>query len=176
MADWFTINDSQLDPDAPLTSELAYAWRDNPIAIAEGAPDAPRVMPKALASARLGSFRATGTAVSTITNIEWVNNIRFSGILIGVGGNNPLQVRFSTNNGSSWGGWQDVVFSDATAPHSNFFDVVIERSTGNFYDVSELTVPSSLTVPAAYNAIGWRRNGGGVYALHAYADGGRDDV
>jgi len=41
MADWVTITDSQCDPDAPLTSGLAYAWRDNTIAIAEGSPGAP---------------------------------------------------------------------------------------------------------------------------------------
>jgi hypothetical protein len=43
MADWVNIADTQLDPDAPLTSQLAYAWRDNPIAIAEGATGAPVV-------------------------------------------------------------------------------------------------------------------------------------
>lgn len=43
MADWVNIIDSALDPDAPLTSELAYAWRDNPIAIAEGSNGAPYV-------------------------------------------------------------------------------------------------------------------------------------
>ena len=35
MADWFNITDTQVDPDAPLTSQLGYAWRDNPIAISE---------------------------------------------------------------------------------------------------------------------------------------------
>lgn len=48
MADWTGIADSSLDPDAPLTSELAYAWRDNPIAIAEGAAGAPRILDAAL--------------------------------------------------------------------------------------------------------------------------------
>lgn len=48
MADWTNITDSQVDPDAPLTSELAYAWRDNPVAIAEGAVGAPRIAPGAL--------------------------------------------------------------------------------------------------------------------------------
>ena len=48
MADWTLIADSALDPDAPLTSDLAYAWRDNPIAIAEGATDAPKVQGIAL--------------------------------------------------------------------------------------------------------------------------------
>lgn len=48
MADWTVITDQMIDPDAPLTSELAYAWRDNPIAIAEGAAGAPRIADAAL--------------------------------------------------------------------------------------------------------------------------------
>lgn len=41
MTDYNAILDTQCDPDAPLTSFLAYAWRDNPIAISEGSTDAP---------------------------------------------------------------------------------------------------------------------------------------
>lgn len=48
MADYRTITDAEVDPDAPLTSSLGYAWRDNPIAIAEGATGAPRVQDGAL--------------------------------------------------------------------------------------------------------------------------------
>lgn len=48
MADWTTIADTQVDPDAPVTSELGYAWRDNPIAIAEGASGAPRITNSAM--------------------------------------------------------------------------------------------------------------------------------
>lgn len=61
MADWVNIIDSALDPDAPLTSELAYAWRDNPIAIAEGAAGAPRVRAAAI-STTTGSLSGTITA------------------------------------------------------------------------------------------------------------------
>lgn len=43
MADWTNITDTAVDPDAPLTSQLAYAWRDNPIAMGEGAAGAPYV-------------------------------------------------------------------------------------------------------------------------------------
>ena len=50
MADYRTITDAEVDPDAPLTSSLGYAWRDNPIAIAEGATGAPRVQDGALDS------------------------------------------------------------------------------------------------------------------------------
>ncbi len=48
MADYVSITDASLDPDAPITSGLGYAWRDNPIAIAEGASGAPRIRPSAL--------------------------------------------------------------------------------------------------------------------------------
>lgn len=48
MADYRTITDAEVDPDAPLTSSLGYAWRDNPIAIAEGATGAPRIVDAAL--------------------------------------------------------------------------------------------------------------------------------
>lgn len=43
MADWTTIPDTSLDPDAPARSIDAKALRDNPVAIAEGAPGAPRI-------------------------------------------------------------------------------------------------------------------------------------
>ena len=41
MADWLNITDTQVDPDAPLTSQLAYGWRDNVIAAREGAVNSP---------------------------------------------------------------------------------------------------------------------------------------
>ena len=50
MTDWTTIADTQLDPKAPVTSELMTAMRDNPIAIAEGASGAPRIEASAFAS------------------------------------------------------------------------------------------------------------------------------
>lgn len=38
---WRTIADSEVDPESPVTTSLAIAWRDNPIAIAEKAAGAP---------------------------------------------------------------------------------------------------------------------------------------
>jgi hypothetical protein len=35
MASYITITDAETDPEAPLTSELAKKWRDNPLSIAE---------------------------------------------------------------------------------------------------------------------------------------------
>lgn len=41
MTSYITITDVETDPEAPLTSELAKKWRDNPIAIAEGVTTSP---------------------------------------------------------------------------------------------------------------------------------------
>lgn len=60
MADWVDIQDSAVDPDAPVTSELAYAFRDNPIALAEGAAGAPRIQFGAM-----GSWLTTNGGVGT---------------------------------------------------------------------------------------------------------------
>ena len=43
MATWTTIADARLEPDKPARSIDALALRDNPIAIAENAPNAPKV-------------------------------------------------------------------------------------------------------------------------------------
>ena len=64
MASWTSIPDSSLDPDAPVTSELAYAWRDNPIAITEGASGAPRIQQAAMMDPTAG----------TTNTLKWLRN------------------------------------------------------------------------------------------------------
>ena len=71
MADYTDISDSAVDPDAPLTSELAYAWRDNPIAIAEGALGAPRIAIGALQRITAGdSIRSRNDAVQSVETTD----------------------------------------------------------------------------------------------------------
>ena len=43
MATWVDPVDSQTDPDAPITSDLAKRWDNNVVALAEGAAGAPRI-------------------------------------------------------------------------------------------------------------------------------------
>lgn len=43
MADYIVINDVEVEPEAPIISSLGVRWRDNAIAIAEGADGAPVV-------------------------------------------------------------------------------------------------------------------------------------
>jgi len=95
MAVYVTITDSQLDPDAPLTSQLAYQWRDNPIAMFEGAVGAPRLQ---LAALDAGFYTADGigslafaaqngtTSATIVAGTTYAGSgLRFSGIVLNGG-------------------------------------------------------------------------------------------
>lgn len=63
MADYLPINPTEIEPEAPLTSSLAARWSNNPVAIAEGAPGAPRIQTNAIANGAVTAAKlATGTS------------------------------------------------------------------------------------------------------------------
>lgn len=108
MADWKTIPDTDVDPDAPVTSELMYALRDNPVAIAEGAVGAPRVMGVSL-DTFIGYNNTSMTQSSPVAfvGLERIGEILVSFNAEGAGTGDPpmLQVSFTSNNGASWSDW-----------------------------------------------------------------------
>jgi len=55
MATWRNIAASETDPDSPVTSTLVVALAENPIALAEGASGAQRIMGEAAARAEEGA-------------------------------------------------------------------------------------------------------------------------
>lgn len=69
MADYITVVDSSVDPDAPLTSDLMYRLRDNPIAIAEGAVGAPRIQRDAM-----GTWISSAGGVGTLVFAKHTDN------------------------------------------------------------------------------------------------------
>ena len=70
MADWTTITETATDPDAPVTSVLVKALRDNPQAIAEAASGAPKIVRGALktATASIRGTLASGASVVVSMN------------------------------------------------------------------------------------------------------------
>ncbi len=48
MADYTVITDTEIDPEAPITSFLAFRFRDNPEAMAERAANATQIIPEIL--------------------------------------------------------------------------------------------------------------------------------
>ena len=99
MADYTSIADSQIDPKAPVTSELMTALRDNPIAIAEGSAGAPKIA---------DSWQALETTSSSgliVTDVDNGEGVRLE--MRGAGSDNGLvtvsiRVSISSDNGSTF--------------------------------------------------------------------------
>lgn len=65
------LTDAQLATGKPIPQSTTRAWRDNPKAIAEGDPTAPRISPKAIASpyfraTRTSNFNISGTGTTRV--------------------------------------------------------------------------------------------------------------
>lgn len=99
MTTYTTITDVETDPEAPLTSELAKKWRDNPIAMFEGAAGAPRLYRDALNSFAVGdtNFATWPDPVST-SSATYVTENSFNFVQAGV-----VRVTFThkTNNSAN---------------------------------------------------------------------------
>lgn len=66
MTAYIAITDPETDPEAPLTSELAKKWRDNPIAIAECDASVPSTLrPTVL----LGTLATTSGTTQTLSGL-----------------------------------------------------------------------------------------------------------
>lgn len=184
MADWVAITDSQVDPDAPLTSELAYAWRDNPIAIAEGAVGAPRIQPPSMAQP-LVSASGQGHTVSTnwlaFTGLDEVKDLRVD-FHITNANTSPqaadFEVAFSNDGGSTWGSSQVIlsttqILNSVTAFGFLRIDMESGDMRGSAFRLIIASPPTSLltplsttlTVPADCNAIRFRISNGAARGL-----------
>jgi hypothetical protein len=65
MATWTNIPTASLEPGAPARSLDALALRDNPVAIAEGAANAPRVQTAGIANSAVTADKIASNAVTT---------------------------------------------------------------------------------------------------------------
>ena len=74
MASYIEITDEETDPGAPVTSELLKRERDNPIAIAEGATGAPRILGAALIPEENVLAEFTPLVVSAADTNKWEHN------------------------------------------------------------------------------------------------------
>jgi len=163
MTSYITITDAETDPEAPLTSELAKKWRDNPIAITEGATGAPKIVSKAM-----DLFLGTFGLFSSPTGLTGLDDE--DGLLIWFGISNTsgssamtLEFRFSNDNGTTWGSYQAFGPSiSASTPRNGFAIVGLRtgryRATNN-RDADSLT-SGTFTVPSNCNAFQIRANGG----------------
>lgn len=110
MTTYTAITNGEIDQDSPVTQPLFTAIRDNPIAMFEGAPGAPKLLPRALSSNGLGGISFNTTGWAGYTNLSTVKRMRFQlyGAVSTGAVSGTLRVRFSDNNGTSWGAAQST--------------------------------------------------------------------
>jgi hypothetical protein len=104
MTNFTTLSDATLAQDKPITQAISRAWRDNPVAIAEGDSTAPVVF------GLNGDAEVNASAASSLT---WTGTFDadFDVVTIEISGVGPvswsatqeLHIEGSSNSGASWG-------------------------------------------------------------------------
>ena len=103
MTAWTEITELETDPGKPGKSELIKALAKNPIAMAEGAADAPKVVSEAL---NLLQISSSGSQNVTALNLDRIATLFVTGFVTGNGtdvGVTRLEYELSSDNGSSFG-------------------------------------------------------------------------
>lgn len=134
MTDYTVITDSQVDPDAPITSGLGYAWRDNLLAVIEGDPSAPKIDAKAFPGFA-GKCDHNNTTRQTVLLPQPSQRLRIAIFTIagGVGAATTLRMYASSNAGVSFGAPSTLVVATATGNIlSNIGELEIDLVTGSF--------------------------------------------
>ena len=174
MADWTNLPNQAVGVGGLPSGTTVTALRDNPVAIAEGAPGAPRVQGKALGGLRLPAFSGTFNNWAGLTDLGDFSEIFFTG-LIGVGPTSQqFQVRFSTDNGSTWGSAQNLrLMSPSTEVLSSLHLNLVSGDYSMTY--GRAVENSSVTVPANVNALQLRTSQSNDigFAMTAMVTGGR---
>ena len=122
MPDYVPIVDDIIQPDAPLTADLMFRMRDNPLAIAEGAAGAPKVRSEALALRTAAGDRTSDGVVFTMNGLDRVAALMvnsYASITHTAAGSATVRYRTSTNGGSTWSGYTTFDSSVLTAAGSS---------------------------------------------------------
>lgn len=107
MADWTDPPWTQLVAGKAWTDEKAAASFENVVAQAEGAPGAPKQMPLSL-DLFLGelSFDETAAGLSGLGDLDGI--LIFWRFRPAASTSSTLSIRFSDDDGATWGSWQSV--------------------------------------------------------------------
>lgn len=174
MAAWTTVSTTNLEPGDPWTAALAQAAFENPEAIAEGAANAPRVAWRALERLYLGTI-AYGFAAG-VNNLEQAENITLLGGMFISGGSSSPQARYSNDNGSSYGSWQDLfVTAGPGGPSDTVLMIQLNLRTGAWALITSGDSENwtgTHTVPSDANAFQVQDAGSGLGRLLVFVTGG----
>lgn len=141
MPAYIPITELETDPGAPGTSELWKKWRDNPLAIAEGAPGAPRIRGKSLGNISMGAITVAGAGGQGYIDCDSMGLVAAQVVGV-VATSRVLRARYSSNNGSTYGGWQNIVTTPSGRETVGCFSgsMRLNLQTGLFYFAVALAI------------------------------------
>lgn len=145
MTSYIAITNAETDPEAPLTSELAKKWRDNPLAIAEADASAPASL---LPTVLLGTLTTTSGASQTLSGLVLTP---YKKLMIEVDG-----VSSSINPASLYIVSSSLIIGAANATGSNawygVFDLLLSSGiiSGQSSVQNPAAPPSGLGTPTNY--------------------------
>lgn len=102
MTTYTAVTDTETGHLKPLTTSLLRRLRDNPIAVAEGATGAPRIMPAAL-DLYLGSFDISGATYVGLSGLDGLDGILVAMQIVTGGATTNTRFRLSDDGGATWG-------------------------------------------------------------------------
>lgn len=164
MTTWTSIPNAAVAAGGRPRGSVVTALRDNPIALAEGASGAPRIVGKAL-DLWLATLTLTGTTAVGVSDLDDYAAIRIELSEVGTpSGGASIQARFSDDNGSTWGSFQAI--TGALAANAGYAgSIIMSLTTGRYTSfiacagLSSSTVAptnphatGTLTVPSGCNA------------------------
>lgn len=164
MADYNPILDAETDPEAGLRSSLFKRMVANPIAIAEGAVGAPKVVAEANAAPFVLAMQAAAAATFvTVNGLDDMESIRIDLMLAASGTAAALHFQFSGNNGATWG-TQTTIHTIETnsgiilTSHINLVTGVSQTTgvTGIGSTSSTSVAEPTLDIPANCTSFRWR--------------------
>jgi hypothetical protein len=166
---WTTISNGLVAVGAKPFATTIQALRDNPIAIADGDVNAPKVVGPAVSLTR-PSRNISGNTPAGWTDLDRVKLMRFDFWQTVNAPAADIQARFSTNNGGSWGSYQSLGFGIA-AGQSAFGTLWLDITNGD-YEFYATRFPTgggnpiavfntgSVTVPSNANGLQFRNSTG----------------
>ena len=131
MADWTQIDPNDLLPGEPFTSALALSLEENPRAIAEGAPSAPRVWTEAFGTLLEEVDPASETVVA-FTDLTF-EEYTFQFVRVRPSVSADLQFSWSVDNGASYSIWRDFLAFGGAGGYGGVFRV--QRASRSAFSV-----------------------------------------
>ena len=126
MAEYTNQDPNTLLPGEPWTSAKALAAFENPEAIAEGAPGAPKVTGLALDIFKGEWTATTSRTMVTLTGLDDDGLLLCSGMTTRVSGAGAVDISYetSTDGGATWGSTFDFFLQRVTIPEKSLVRVI----------------------------------------------------